>query len=218
MSFQNLQKFMLGNGFKKEQIVLTSNGIENDLIMSARRDDRYKIDALFTGRINETKGIYDMLKVLKIVTREYPDFRLAIMGNGDKITEKNFKNEIKTAGLENNVQFLGYITGQEKFNIIKSSGCFWFLSLSKHESFGIALMEAVCSGIPAFCYNLDPFKKLYKNNEVFMFRKHDYRSVAQGVIDMFKDESFKNRKGELLLGKYSWDNIADIEYSSIKNL
>ena len=157
-----------------------------------------------------------MLKVLTLVKQKYPNFRLAIMGQGDETTEEQFKNKIKEMGLENNIQFLGYITGQKKFNIIKSAKVFWFLSVSQSESFGVALLEAVCSGRLAIAYDLEQFKRIYQNDEVFIFPKGDYQSVAKKTIEIFDQQKFGNERGQLLLEKYgNWDKIAEIEYNTI---
>lgn len=209
---QDLKLLLLKRGFKEEQIVVTGNAVEGDIIKEARREERYNIDALFIGRINETKGIYDMLKILDIVKRDYPGFQLAIMGDGDEITKRNFLKRIKKMKLENNVQLLGHRTGIDKFNLIKSSRCFWFFSVS--ESFGIALLEAVCCGLPAFAYDLAPFRTIYKNKEVTIIEKNNYQVAACKVIELFKAGDFENKKGKLLLDHYGWDKIAEIEYNS----
>lgn len=215
---QDLKLFLLKRGFKEQRVVVTGNAVEGDIIKEARREERYNIDALFIGRINETKGIYDMLKILDIVKRDYPEFQLAIMGDGDEITKRNFLKRIKETKLENNIQFLGYRTGIDKFNLIKSSRCFWFFSVSASESFGIALLEAVCCGLPAFAYDLPPYRGIYKNKEVTIIEKNNYQEAACKVIELFKAEDFENKKGELLLDHYSWDKIAEIEYNSFINL
>ena len=214
----DLEKFMLQKGFKREKIILSTNGVENDLIKKAEVDEKYNIDALFLGRINETKGIYDTLEVLNIVRGKYPDFQLVIMGEGDETTKHQFKRRIKNMDLENNVQFLGFRTGQEKFNIIKSTKCFWFLSVSGSESFGVALLEAVCSGIPAFAYDLPQFSRIYQNGEIDISPKSDYKLVAQKVIKLFENGNLSNERGKMLLDKYSWEHVAEIEYNAIRSL
>lgn len=216
VSRPELMEYLIKRKFNKQFLVSTGFAIENDLIKQAHADDKYIIDALFVGRINETKGIYDMLKILELVKQKYDNFQFAIMGQGDKKTEAQFKKKINERHLENNVQFLGFKTGLEKFNIIKSAKCFWFFSKSESESFGIALLEAVCSAKPAFSYDLEPFKNIYKNNEVFMFKKGDYQSAAAKVVDVFDNQEFNNQNGPLLLEKYSWDAIAKIEFNSFK--
>lgn len=212
-----LQQFLIKKNFNKNKIVITGNGVEMDLIKQSS-GKKYLFDALFIGRINETKGIFDMLNVLKQVKKTYPKFTLAIMGDGDEITKNKFKKQIHLMDLMENIKFLGYISGIEKFNIIKSSRCFWFLSISPSESFGIALMEAVSCGIPAFTYDLPVFKKIYNNQEVIFSPIYQTDIVAQKVINLFQSKKFFNLNGHKLLGKYSWENIVKIELSSIKTL
>ncbi len=212
-----LRQFLIDKHFDKNKIILTGNGIEIDLIKQAKRKN-YLYDALYIGRINETKGIFDMLKVLKQIKKKYPKFTLAIMGDGDKTTKNKFKKQIKLMKLESNIKYLGYISGIQKFNIIKSSRCFWFLSVSQSESFGIALMEAVSCGIPAFTYNLPTFTKIYRNKEVIFSPIHCPNIVAKKVLNLFNSKKFSNPNGKKLLGKYSWKNIAKIEIQAINKL
>ena len=202
--------YMLNHGFTKRQLVITGNGVEKDLIVNAKKMPDYNIDALFVGRINEAKGIYDMLKVLEIVKEKMANFQLAIMGKGDNETEKKFRERIVDIKLENNIKFLGYKIGQEKFNIIKSSKTFLFLS--ETESVPIAPLEAVCSGLKTLVYDLDAYN-MYKNNEIIIFKKNDYKSVAEKIIDIFESDDFKNDKGKLLVERYSWDAISELEHS-----
>ena len=203
-----LKIYLQKKGFDPGKLILTGNGVERDLIDQAIVSDEYRIDALFIGRINEAKGIYGMLRVLEKVKEKYPDFQLAIMGRGDDRTEALFKTKIQRMHLKNNVQFLGYRSGQEKFNIIKSSKIFLFLS--ETESVPIAPLEAVCSGLKTLVYDLDAYN-MYKNDEVIIFKKNDYDSVANKVIEIFDKKDFANEKGKLLLAAYDWEKIAAIE-------
>ena len=200
-----------------QKVFLTGNGIEIEQIEQVPNQKK-QIDALFIGRINETKGIFDMLKVLSIIKQQFPKFTLAIMGDGDDATKNKFKKEIEKLNLQSNVKFLGYISGIKKFQIIKSSRCFWFLSVSPSESFGIALMEAVSSGLPAFTYNLPVFKKIYQHQEVTFSPIHRPDIVAKKVIKLFQSKKFSNKNGTKLLGKYSWENIALLENQAITKL
>lgn len=215
---EDLKEYLINRGFDQKKIIVTGNGVEIDLIKKAKKSKKYNFDALFIGRINETKGIFDMLYVLKEVKKTYPNFKLAIMGDGDIVTKNKFLNKIKKLKLKKNIKFLGYISGIKKFNIIKSSKCFWFLSTSKSESFGIALMEAVSCGLYGFTYNLPVFKKIYKKNEIFFSPIHNTKSVANQVLKLFKSKKFNNQNGIKLLGDYSWKNIIYKENEAIKNI
>ena len=209
-----LKEYLLGKGFKHDRLVVTGNAIEIGFIKSAQKEDRYNIDALYIGRINELKGIYDMLKVLEIVKVIYPDFQLALMGTGDRQTMIKYKKKIEEMGLTANIQFLGYKTGLTKFSIIKSSKCFWFLSHT--ESFPVAPLEAVCCGLPAIVYDLEAYK-MYTNKEMMILKRKDYVAAAKKVLEIFKEGNFDNSAGKKLFQKisWSWDKIAAIEYNTL---
>lgn len=213
----DLKNYLKYHNFDHSKIVVTGNAIENDLIKKTPNQTK-KFDSIFIGRINETKGIFDMLEVVNKIKKTIPKFKLAIMGDGDVTTKTRFTNKIKELNLFENIVLLGTKHGLEKFSLIKSSRTFIFLSKSKSESFGIALLEAVVSGLPAFVYNLPAYKNIYKNNEINTFKIGDTNSVAKSIIKTFKNKQFKNKNGQKLLNKYSWKAIAKIEYNTFIKL
>ena len=206
---KELKRELTRIGFNDEKLVITGNAVEDDLIRNIKRPSNPQIDCLFIGRINETKGIYDLLEVAKIITKHKPDFSLHMMGRGDRSSETRFKNMLKKTSLDKNINLIGFKSGIEKFKIIKSSKCFLFLSPS--ESFGVAVLEAVCCGLPTLVYELDVYKKLYKNREVMMFKPGEYQQIAKKILDIMADKKYTNPAGEKLLPKYSWNRIAQIE-------
>lgn len=215
----DVKDYLLNRGFDPKKILLTGNAVNNsNLIKQAKYNPKNKYDAVFLGRINETKGIYDMLDVLKIIIKKYPDFTLAVVGPGDKTTVKQYKNEIKRCRLNKNIKLLGWVSEKEKYSILKSSKIFLFLSKSVVEAFGIALLEAVCSGKPAFVYFLPIYKYIYQNKEINTFKIGDTESVAKAIIKTFKNKHFENKNGKKLLNKYSWEKIAKMELSAFKLL
>lgn len=212
-----LKKYLINRNFDPLKIIITGNAIEVDLVKKSKAQ-KIKYDGLFIGRINETKGIFDMLEVVNKVKKEFLNFKLAVMGDGDTKTKNKFKNKIKILKLQKNVILLGTITGLKKFSIIKSSKIFIFLSKSESESFGVALLEAVSCGLPAFVYNLPAYKNIYKNNEINTFKIGDIDSVSEAIIKTFKNKQFKNENGKKLLGKYSWEKIAKLELKAFNLL
>lgn len=211
----DLKQYLVSRGFDEKKVIVTGCAVEEGRIRNAATEEKYMFDALFMGRINEKKGIYDMLKSLKLVKKERPNFKLAIMGGGDEPTVKVYKGRIKEMQLEENIEFLGYKAGPEKFAIIKSSKLFWFFSCD--ESFGVALLEAVCSGKPALVYDLPPFRYLYQNNEVIRMKNQDYPSIARKTIELLQSGALENEAGKKLLERFSWDNIVEKEFQALNS-
>lgn len=212
----DLREYLIKRGFNQKKVAVTGNAVEADLIAKAEPNRKYNIDALFMGRINEKKGIYDLLESLKVVVKKMPDFKLGILGEGDKPTKEAFRSRIEKMGLEENVIFFGYRTGIEKYNILKTAKIFWFFS--HDESFGVALLEAVCCGKPALVYKLNPYSEIYQHNEVKSFDFCDYKAIAEETERIFRAKDFQNQAGEKLLSKYNWHKIVELEYKSISNM
>ncbi len=210
-----LMRNLISMNFDRERLILTGNAVEANLIKKSKANRKFRTDALFMGRINEKKGIYDLLEVLKIVTKKIPSFNLGILGDGDAPTMTAFKSKIKRMKLWDNVIFFGYRNGVEKYSVIKSAKMFWFFS--HDESFGVALLEAVCCGRQALAYPLKPYSEIYMDDEIKQFAFHDYGAIAKESIKLHKNEKV-NKAGEKLLIKYSWDKIVDTEYKSFKKL
>lgn len=212
-----LKKDLVGLGCPEDRLVVTGNAVEGDLIRASQPDPRYRVDALFVGRINEAKGIGDLLQVIQEVKKRFPNFQLALMGHGDAATEAKYKEEIRQRGLEQNTQWLGHREGPEKYDILKSSKIFVFLSAT--ESFGVALLEAVCSGLPCFAYDLPAFRSIYQDHEVTLFNQGDWPAVARKIIETFEKGDFENLTGKALLDRYgSWAQIAETEYQAVRPL
>ncbi len=209
-----LKDYLIKKGFDKNKLIVTGNGVEKKFIAKAKKLKKYQSDGLFVGRINEAKGIYDLLEVLQLVRKKLPRFKLAIMGEGDSQTTKAFTSKIDSLNLKDNVILLGYKKGQEKYDIIKS--CQVFLFLSHTESVPVAPLEAVCSGKITLVYDLDAYK-MYKNNEVIKFKQGDYPSVAKKIVDIYKKGDFTNKAGVLLLNKYDWKSISETEFKYLTN-
>jgi len=204
--------------YDRQKLVQSNLGCDARSILASKYRKEYDFDGLYLGRINETKGIDDMLAVLSLVKKRYPKFRLAMVGKGDINTINKYKQKIDKLGLSNNVRMLGWVDEKTKYDLLRSAKTFWFLSKSECESFGIALLEAVCSGKPAFVYNLKQMKDIYRHNEIYLHNIGDVKSVADDVINVFDNKLFANKKGEKLLGKYLWKTVAEIEVGAIKKL
>lgn len=213
----NLKEYLIWRHFNSSSIVITGNGIDTKTLQKAKPTSS-QYDCLFIGRLNETKGIFDMLDVVYTVKIKIPNFSLAIIGEGDNLTKNKFIDKINRLNLNKNLILLGRKTGLEKFSILKSSKTFMFLSKSPSESFGIALLEAVSCGLPAFAYNLPAYQNIYKNNEINFSKINDTNSISKSILKTFQTKQFENKNGKKLLGKYTWEKIAKTEYDAFKKI
>lgn len=203
----DLKTDLVSNGINSKKLTLTGNGVEEELVLKAKaRFGPY--DAAYMGRVNETKGIYDLLEVMMDVKKKFPQFKMAILGSGDSSSEMKFRQEIKLKKLSKHIDLIGFVSGQKKYDYLRSARLFIFLS--PQESFGVALLEAVSVGLPAIVYDLPAYKHLASTKSVQRVRIGDVHTVSKKVIESLKS-TVRIKPNKKILNQYSWDNISKIE-------
>ncbi|RYU67903.1 glycosyltransferase family 1 protein [Aliivibrio finisterrensis] len=98
---------------------------------------------LFLGRLGERKGVKDLINAFTIVVKNHPHARLTLGGDGDIDT---FKQHVERLGISDNVDFLGWVAGEQK-NLWLSKADVYCLP-SYNEGFPMGVLEAMSANIP----------------------------------------------------------------------
>ncbi len=105
---------------------------------------------LWLARVSQVKRPLDMLLIMEIVIRKFPDARCRMVGaRDDKLFEK-LRMYIAEHGLENNVTLEGFHKDVTPF--YKNSDV--FVLTSESEGFPLTLYESAAYGIPTVSYAL----------------------------------------------------------------
>lgn len=127
-------------------IALIPNGIDLARYKAPRRKDKPQ-DAdkviLYIGRLEQRKGVNYLLKAFSVMAATQPNVRLVIAGDG--VDRLKLEEYVEETGLKN-IDFLGYISDDEKRSLLKTADLFCSPALYG-ESFGIVLLEAMASGL-----------------------------------------------------------------------
>lgn len=143
------------------------------------------------------KRIEDVVKVFKLVNDEVPS-KLLLVGDGpDRLLAERTCRKL---GIEDRVIFTGKIVGTEKV----LSMCDVFLLPSETESFGLAALEAMASGVPVISSDTGGIPEVNKQGfSGFMSKVGDVEDMAKNAIKILSsDESLaqfkKNAKAHSL--------------------
>lgn len=99
------------------------------------------------GRLVARKAVHQMFDVLAAVS-DLP-LRLIVVGSGP--LEPDLREAAAHAGVSERVRFLGQVSEEEKFAVLRASDL--FVSTSQHEGFGLVYLEAMACGLPVICYD-----------------------------------------------------------------
>jgi|GEM_PF-904566 glycosyltransferase involved in cell wall biosynthesis len=98
----------------------------------------------YIGRIAEDKGVRSIIEIADNL-RDLNGIKFIIAGTGPD--EKLIGDMVRARGLSNIVEIKGYVNEEEKIKILGTSTL--FIHPSKSDTFGISVLEALSSGLPA---------------------------------------------------------------------
>lgn len=129
-------------GLTDRHIEIVPNGIDVKRFRSVQATQSQTI--FYVGRLEKRKGVKYLLRAFAQLRERMPDARLVIAGDGPG--REKLEEQSQELGAEN-VEFLGYISDEEKLKQLAHAGVFCSPALYG-ESFGIVLLEAMAAGVP----------------------------------------------------------------------
>lgn len=113
-------------------------------VLPIQRVERSELfNFVFLGRLGERKGVADLITAFARVTKCYPHARLLLGGDGELA---KFNEMVKYLDLEDKVEFLGWVSGDTKLEILKNANS--FVLPSYNEGFPMGILEAMSCNIP----------------------------------------------------------------------
>ncbi len=98
---------------------------------------------LFLGRLGKRKGIYDLLEALARVKKKFPNVHLKCGGDG----EWDFvAYRAKSLGVSENLDILGWVQGEEKQLLLRTSSI--YVLPSYNEGLPMGILESMSEGLP----------------------------------------------------------------------
>ena len=132
---------------------------------------------LFLGRIDDRKGIFDVVNAVS-KNKELFHKKIKIIVGGDGRTEE-FKHLIKVNDLEEIIQFVGWVSGDKKKKLLNQSDI--MLLTSYNEGLPISLLEALSYKMPLISTHVGGI------SEILEHKKNGY-VVDPGNIKQINDE------------------------------
>lgn len=154
----NFESLFTGFEDKSVSIYNLLNGekyIEKSKIKTAVKMDEKTFNICSIGRLVKSKQVDKLLELIKELKNK--NVKAYIIGDGPE--KENLENYIKENSLTDKVVLTGVLTNP--YNILKQADL--FVSLSKHESLGLVLLESLILDVPVLSYSNDGAKDIYDN-------------------------------------------------------
>ena len=133
-----------------------------------------------------------------VIAKNYPDWKLVLVGGGEQQFFDFWNQIIKDYGLSNQVEFAGQVTDKNKvFNYYKESEI--FIHTSRHESGPIALFEAIKLGCAVIATEVGAIEYFFESNKDGLIKTDDYFDLSRR-IDLFINNKAIREEQRLDLG------------------
>jgi phosphatidylinositol alpha-mannosyltransferase len=176
-------------------------------IMDEFKDDRLNI--LFVGRLEERKGVGDLIRACSLVKKDFPNFRLIIAGPG-LMLRLQYKTMAKML-LNDRAVFTHYVTFDDLPKLYRTADIFC-APATGGESFGMVLLEAMASGTPVVATDIPGYASVVTHGqEGLLARPHNPRSVADCLLKLLNDKQLRlsmAERGVATANKYCWENVS----------
>lgn len=207
----------------KSPIVVVPNGVNFYLFSNRKSDSELNnlkkslnkkekdIFIVTTSRLVEKNATIDIIDSLTYLPE---NVKFLIIGTGHE--EEMLKSRVSKLGLDNRVNFLGFVKHEDMPQYLHISDIFIRPSLS--EGFGNSYIEAMAAGIPVIATPVGGIVDFLRDSETgLLCEVRNPKNIAWKVEMLLNDKSLKEKivknALEMVEKKYQWNLIA----SDMKN-
>lgn len=151
-----------------------------------------KKQILFSGTLYAGKGYQDLIRAFAKIAKKYPDWKVVFAGNGEVEKGKAISKELCIA---NQVEFLGWVSGEQKDRAFRESIIFCLPSYA--EGFPMAVLDAWAYGLPVITTPVGGIPDVAKDGEnMLLFNPGDIDALAKQMEKMIMNEVLRKSIAE----------------------
>ncbi len=183
---------LMTNGWlSEEKVIAVQNGLDYTALLKAQSLSKKELrhqtlrgyDQYFwfgtVGRLTPVKNHERLIRAFAGVTRRLPDTILLIAGSGP--LDRELTELIKNNNLEERVHLMGY--RQDVPQLLRTLDAFVFPSIS--EGLGLALLEAMASGLPIVASRIDASLEVMDGLDCGIYvNPLDEEDIVEGMVKM----------------------------------
>lgn len=184
-NFKRIKKIeILKNGIEKPAIAI------NQLVQA--RMGAPKITFLFLGALGDRKGVFDLLNAA-VIYKAYFTGKITIVIGGNGEVER-LKDYIKNNELDEIVHFEGWVSGDKKADLLKSSSV--YILPTYNEGLPIAILEAMSYALPIISTPVGGIPEIVLNeNNGFLINPGDTEAIFQALKKFIDDPRLVENMG-----------------------
>lgn len=143
---------------------------------------------LFLGRLEEAKGVSDLIHAFAKVSAIYPHTILTLGGTGNIAFYKCLSREL---GVHDQIIFAGWVSGENKNALFQSSDIYCLPSYK--EGFPMGVIEAMSSRLAVIASDVGGVSDAIVHNVTgLLFKAGDRNGLAKNIEQLLANQQLKN--------------------------
>lgn len=162
---------------------------------------------LYIGKIEERRNILFLLELLKSILKEETNYKLILVGKGNKEYVDKCNNYINENKLKNNIIWIDSLKQEEIPQLYSISDM--FLLPTQHEIFGMVLLEAMYFGLPVLTTYNGGSSVLIDNGKNGFIEYVDINKWKNIILENINNKEISITAKTTIENKYTWDQLSE---------
>ena len=197
------------HGIPREAIKVAHNGVDTSSLQPGLRADVPTI--LYLGRLKKYKRVEFLLDSLDLV----PNAILEIAGDGDN--REAIEVEVARRGLGARVRFHGFVTEEEKVELLQRA---WLnVTASSVEGWSLVALESAACSTPTVAMRVGGLREAVVDHETGLL-SDTREQLAANVARLLLDDDLRTQMGEaarIRSATFAWERTATLTVESLRD-
>ncbi|MBP3384244.1 MAG: glycosyltransferase [Firmicutes bacterium] len=182
------------------------NIVDLDIFTYEERKKKDEFTFISVGGLTPIKNTANTIKAFAEVASEKEDVKLIIVGDGPE--RQNLEQLASELSIDGKVEFTGMLTRARIHDYHLGADC--FVLPSKSETFGVAYIEAMASGLPVIASRCGGPEDFVTEENGILIPENTVDDLARAMMHMYENHSNYNGKciSEEVRERFSGRNIA----------
>lgn len=216
-----IESVVVGNGVDKLRFAPAWSGEQTEL------RDRIGLHSgpvfLSIGGIEARKNTLGILDAFRQLRAVKPDAQLVIAGGVSLLDHQDYRSEFQShlRALRSDaaaVHIIGAVSDDDMPNLYRLADALVFPSLK--EGFGLVVLEAMASGVPAIVPSIAPFTEYLGSEDALWCDPRHSASIAEAMalalVPQIRERLIP--RGLEVAGRFSWQRVAEAHLSNYSKL
>ena len=184
--YPDIQKYVI-----KEHVYYCPNGMPDENVICNKKDESNVVELLFLSTLMESKGIFVLLEVCRILQQKNLVFNCTIVGGTGDVSEQLLRSKLYETDL---INYVGEKNGKEKEDVFAKTDI--FIHPTFEDCFPLVLLEAMQHSLPVVSTFEGGIIDIVENGKTgYLVPQKDPEALAEKLEYLIRNPDLRKQMG-----------------------